>query len=608
MDTIALSQLATSLAADSIRSTTEAGSGHPTSAMSSAHLVATLLDRHLRFDLDDPRNLANDRLVLSKGHAAPLVYSALVSLGVIGHDQLMELRTHPSPLQGHPIPGLPLIDVATGSLGQGLANGLGMALGLRRVGSPGRVFVILGDSEMSEGSVWEAMELAAHYRLSNLIAILDMNRLGQTGATRYGWDPEVYMRRATAFGWEAVDVDGHDPGAVGRVLDGAASADSPMLVVARTIKGFGVSFLADAEGRHGKPLPHDEAERALNELGNPPTEQARTSPPPNFHAPELVPGQPELPVYHEAVATRTAFGEALAAHAASNPRVLVLDGEVSNSTKTEAVEEDCPESFFQMYIAEQAMVGAAVGLQAVGFRPVVATFAAFLTRAHDFIRMGAISRADMLLSGSHAGVSIGEDGPSQMGLDDLAMMRATPGSTVLYPADGNSTVGVVGEALRQPGITYIRTTREDTPRLYGEGQDFPIGGSRVLRSSVGDAATIVGAGVTVFEALQAADQLGHDQISTRVIDAYSVQPIDAVTLRTALEDTGLIVVVEDHLRAGGLGDAVLDALEPRPSGKVIKLCVDEMPGSASPQQQRHLAGISADAIVAAVRKYSQPTT
>lgn len=597
MNTSDIDRLARQFSADSIRATTAAGSGHPTSSMSAAHLVATLLDRHLRLHVDSPGHPANDRLIFSKGHASPLLYAALAALGVIEESQLLELRTADSPLEGHPVPKVPHIELATGSLGQGLANGLGFALGARRLGSPARIWVLIGDSEMAEGSIWEAMALASHYQASNLRAIVDVNRLGQRGPTMYEWNTDTYVQRAEAFGWRAIPVDGHDPEDINRGIEEIESGDAqPSMLVARTVKGHGVSFLANEPGMHGKALSEEEADKALAELDPGERQTVTVQSPPELIIEDFDEADVERPRFDDEVATRDAFGKSLAAIVQRDPLVMVLDGEVSNSTKTEHAQKASPDQFLQMYIAEQAMVGAAVGLQAIGLKPVASTFAAFLTRAHDFIRMAAISRAEMVLNGSHAGASIGEDGPSQMGLDDIAMMRATPGATVLYPADGNATAALLEAAIDSPGISYIRTTREDTPRIYEPGQTFAIGGSHTLRTSVGDEATIIGAGVTLYEALAAAYELEDNGISVRVIDAYSVHPIDKDTVRSAMADTGLLVVAEDHSPAGGLGDAVLEAVSDMDSGVVLKLAVDGIPGSAMAEEQRELAGISARAI------------
>jgi transketolase len=597
-------ELAAQLAVDGIRASTAAGSGHPTSSMSAAHLAAVLYADHLRYDVNDPKSTANDRFVLSKGHASPLMFSVLKAIGAISDEQLLSFRRFGSPIQGHPVPlpEMPWIDVATGSLGQGLPIGLGMALAMRMDGIPARVWVLMGDSEVAEGSVWEAMENASHHGVGNLIGILDMNRLGQRGPTMLQWDGDAYAARAESFGWLPIQVDGHDVEAIDDAYRRAEQADVPAFVIAKTEKGHGVSFLANREGWHGKALSAEEAERAIAELGGP--RSIRIDPPKPEAAvmPQNGAVSVRLPAYEEAIATRKAFGEALAALAA-RPEIVVIDAEVANSTHTEDVQEVAPDRFVEGYIAEQNMVGMAVGMQAVGKVAFAATFAAFLTRANDFIRMAAIGRADLRLAGSHAGVSIGEDGPSQMALEDLAMMRAVHGSTVLYPADGNATAVLVQTMADLPGISYMRTTREKTPKLYDAGEPFPIGGSKTVRESDADRATLVAAGVTLFESLRAADALARDGIAVRVIDAYSVKPVDAATLRRALAETGLIVSVEDHWVEGGLGDAVLSALaaEGERSGRVAKIGVTEMPGSGTPEELREWAGISADKIVDAVK-------
>jgi len=597
--------LAAQLGVDSIRSTTAAGSGHPTSSLSAAHLVAVLFAEHLRTDVDDPRNPANDRFVLSKGHAAPVLYAALKAIGAIDDDALLSLRRFGSPIQGHPAPSpeLPGVEAATGSLGQGLAIGLGMALAMRMDDGPGRVWVMVGDSEMAEGSVWEAMEAASHHGVENLTCILDLNRLGQRGPTMHGWDADVFVGRAEAFGWAALSIDGHDVTAIDEAYRAAADDGRPTFVVARTEKGHGVSEVADREGWHGKAMPTDLAKRAIEELGG-------------IRSITITPPKPEswiaagagasrnagapAPAYREAVATRKAFGEALAWLAGERPDLVVLDGEVGNSTYTEDVLAVTPERFLELYIAEQTMLGVQTGLQALGKTAFAATFGAFLTRAYDQIRMAAIGRANLRLCGSHAGVSIGEDGPSQMALEDLSAFRAIHGSTVLYPADGNATVRLVQEMADLAGISYLRTTREATPALYGPEDDFPVGGSKTLRT--GDDVTLVAAGITVHESLRAADRLEADGVSVRVLDCYSVKPIDTRTLRTALDETGVLVVVEDHRIEGGLGAAVLEALASTGelTGRVIVLAVTELPGSGTPEELRAWAGIDADAIVRAV--------
>jgi transketolase len=606
MDTDAWHELAAQLRVDSIRCTTAAGSGHPTSSMSAADLTAVLFADHLRFDVADPHSLANDRFVLSKGHAAPLLYATLKAIGAISDEELLSLRKFGSPVQGHPapVPEMPWVDVATGSLGQGLPISLGMALAMRLDGAPGRVWCLMGDSETVEGSVWEAMADASFHGVQNLVGIIDMNRLGQRGPTMLGWDGDTYARRAQAFGWDTLEIDGHDVGAIDEAFTAAAGAQRPIMIIARTEKGHGVSFLADQEGWHGKALDTEQAQRAIVELGGE-RDIIVTPPAPEAFKPvqlgELTAAP--APTYPEGIPTRKAFGETLAWLAGHRPDLVVLDGEVGNSTHTEDFQAVAPQRFFQMFIAEQAMVGAQVGLQALGKTAFSATFGAFLTRALDFVRMGAIGRANLRLCGSHAGVSIGEDGPSQMALEDLAGMRALHGSTVLYPADGNATVKLVTAMCDIEGISYIRTTREKTPKLYDPDEEFPIGGSKTLRSAPEDRVTLVGAGITLMESLGAADALEAEGIHVRVIDLYSVKPVDGATLRSALIETGLIVTVEDHWPEGGLGDAVLDALasEGDIAGRIVKIAPRAMPGSGSPQELREWAGISADRIAERVR-------
>jgi transketolase len=605
MDTVnAWNELAAQLGVDSIRSSTAAGSGHPTSSLSAAHLVAVLWSDHLRYDVADPKNRANDRFVLSKGHASPLIFSVLKAVGAISDEQLLSFRRFGSPVQGHPapLPEMPWIDVATGSLGQGLPIALGMALAMKMDGIPARVWCLMGDSEVAEGSVWEAMENASYHGADNLIAIVDVNRLGQRGPTMLQWDLETYAARARSFGWHPIEVEGHDVATIDAAFIEAEGSDRPAIVIAKTEKGHGVSFLANQEGWHGKALSQEEADRAIAELGGqrdvsvtPPKPEAGVSPPADV--PSVV-----LPVYAEAIATRKAFGETLAALAVRGD-VVAIDGEVANSTHTEDLQKVAPERFVESYIAEQNMLGMAVGMQALGKVVFPATFAAFFTRAYDFIRMAAISRANLRLSGSHAGVSIGEDGPSQMALEDLAMMRAVHGSTVLYPCDGNSTARLVGAMADLPGISFIRTTREKTPVIYGSDEAFPVGGSKTLRSSEADRITLVGAGITVHEALAAAGSLEGHGIAVRVVDCYTIKPIDAQTLRAAASQTGLLVTIEDHWIEGGLGDAVLAALADGGdlSGTVVKVAVTQMPGSGTPEELRDWAGISASAIADRVR-------
>ncbi len=597
-------ELAQQLRVDSVRMSATAKSGHPSSAMSAAELMAVLVDGYLRYDFDRPKHPANDRLIFSKGHASTLLYGIYRAAGVVSEEELLAYRKHGSPLEGHPTPVLPWVDVATGSLGQGLPIGVGTALAQKRLDRvPARTWVLCGDSELAEGSMWEAFEHAAHYELDNLTAILDVNRLGQRGETMVGWDTALHAERVRAFGWHAVEIDGHDVEAVDRAYaEAVETAGKPTAIVARTVKGRGVAAIADANGFHGKPL--DDPEAAIEELGGPRSLTISVAKPEPAEPHRFETGPLELPRYEvgSEVATRKAYGDALAALGAARGDVVVLDGEVSNSTFAEVFAEAHPERFFEMYIAEQQMVGAAVGIQVVGWRPFASTFAAFLTRAYDFVRMAAVSRANLVVSGSHAGVSIGEDGPSQMGLEDIAAFRAIHGSTVLHPCDANQTAKLVAELADTDGISYIRTLRPATPVLYDPDDEFEIGGSRVLRSSEDDEVTIVAAGITVHEALAAADALAEQGTSARLIDLYSIKPLDAETLHAAAEATGRIVTVEDHWPEGGLGEAVLAAFadsEERP--RVTVLAVRGMPGSGTPDELLAVAGIDAEHIAAAAR-------
>jgi transketolase len=596
-------ELAQQLRVDSVRAAAVTKSGHPTSSMSAADLMAVLLAKYLRYDFDAPENPANDHLIFSKGHASPLLYSIYKAAGAISEEELLTFRKMGSRLEGHPTPVLPWVDVATGSLGQGLPISVGVALAGKKLDRlPYRVWCLCGDSEIAEGSMWEAFEHAAFSGLDNLTAVIDVNRLGQRGETMHGWDLDSYADRARAFGWHAIEIDGHDLAAIDRAYEEATrTTGQPTVVVAKTIKGKGVSEVEDKPGWHGKAL--DDPEHAIEELGgirNITVEVAKPEPA-QPHVFET--GSLELPAYDvgEEVATRKAYGEALAAIGKADGLVVALDGEVSNSTFAEIFAEAEPDRYFEMYIAEQQMAAAAVGLQVRGWKPFASTFAAFWTRAYDFVRMAAISRADIRLCGSHAGVSIGEDGPSQMALEDLAAFRAVHGSTVLYPSDGNSTAKLVAEMADRDGIVFLRTTRAATPVLYEADEDFAVGGSKVVRE--GEDVTIVGAGITLHEALKAADALSDEGVSARVIDVYSVKPIDAETLRAAAEATGGIVTVEDHWPEGGIGEAVLSVFaedEERPP--VVRLAVEGMPGSGKPDELLAAAGIDAEHIADAARK------
>ena len=602
-----LYDLAGQLRVDSIRASTAAGSGHPTSSMSAADLMAVLLARHFRYDWERPDDPANDHLIFSKGHASPLLYSMFKAAGVVSDEELISgYRRFGSPLQGHPTPRLPWVDVATGSLGQGLPDGVGVALAGRYLDElPYRVWVLCGDSEMAEGSMWEAFDKAAYYRLANLTAIVDVNRLGQRGPTELGWDLDGYARRIEGFGCRAIPIDGHDLGEIETAFAQMADADRPTVILARTRKGRGFSEIEDREGWHGRPLPAEMAERAVVELGGERHVTVR-GPRPAGGSPRTRPSaEVILPRYAMGakVATRKAFGESLAAVGARSD-VVALDGEVDNSTHAEDFAKAYPERYFEMFIAEQQLVAAAVGLSVRGYVPFAATFAAFFTRAYDFVRMAGISEVNIRLCGSHAGVEIGADGPSQMALEDLAMMRAVHGSTVLYPSDATSTAGLVREMAERTGVVYMRTTRGAYPVLYGPDEAFPIGGAKVVRSSSHDQVTLVGAGVTLHNCLAAADQLGRDGIAARVVDLYSVKPIDTETLVMAAAATGdRLVVVEDHYPAGGIGSAVLEALnDAGHPARIVHLAVRGLPGSGTPAELMDAAGISTGHVVQAARE------
>ncbi|MET9458186.1 transketolase [Streptomyces canus] len=606
MNTGELVELGQQLRVDSVRAAGAAGSGHPTSSMSAADLMAVLLANHFRYDFDRPEHPGNDRFVLSKGHASPLLYSAYKAAGVVDDEELLTFRKLGSRLEGHPTPRkLPWVETATGSLGQGLPVGVGIALSGKRLDRTGyRVWVLCGDSELAEGSVWEAAEHAGHEHLDNLTAIVDVNRLGQRGPTRHGHDLDAYARRFQAFGWHTVEVDGHDVDAVDRAYGEAESTKGqPTAILARTLKGKGVADVEDREGLHGKPLKN--ADDAIEELGGVRDLRVQVHEPPAARMLHAVrSGHLELPRWDtgEEVATRDAYGQALTALGTGRGDVVALDGEVGDSTRSEFFAKEHPDRYFECYIAEQQMVAAAVGLAARGWVPYAATFAAFLTRAYDFVRMASISGAGINLVGSHAGVAIGQDGPSQMGLEDLAMMRAIHDSTVLYPCDANQTAHLVAAMAGLDGIRYLRTGRGESPVIYGPEEEFPIGGSKVLRFSQSDRLTVVAAGVTVPEALKAAEALDQEGIRVRVVDLYSVKPVDRDTLRQAAEDTGCLLTVEDHREEGGLGDAVLDAFaDGRPVPRLVRLAVRTMPGSASPEEQLHAAGIDAESIAAAAR-------
>jgi transketolase len=602
-----LRELGAQLRVDSIRSSTAAGSGHPTSSMSAADLIAVLIARHLEYDWENPKEPNNDHLIFSKGHASPLVYAMFKAVGAISDEELLTFRKFGSRLQGHPTPVLPWVDVATGSLGQGLPIAVGVALAGKYLDKlPYHVWTLCGDSELAEGSIWEGLDKAGHYGLSNFTAIFDVNRLGQRGETEYGWDTDVYRRRVEAFGARALVIDGHDLEQIDRALGEARSASGlPTVIIARTVKGKGFSEIENKDGWHGKALPEDMAERAIEELGGVRHLKVATrKPEPGQPARAQTTGKVELPTYEkgEKVATRKAYGDALVALGAL-PDVVAMDGEVSNSTHADEFAKRYPDRFFEMFIAEQMLVAAAVGMSVRHYRPFASTFAAFFTRAYDFIRMAAISQANIRLTGSHAGVEIGQDGPSQMALEDLAALRAVHGSTVLYPSDANSTARLTAAMAETGGVVFMRTTRGAYPVLYGPEEEFRVGGSRVVRESGEDQVTLVGAGVTLHNCLAAAEELAGEGVEARVIDLYSVKPVDVEALRAASAATGgRFVVAEDHYPEGGLGSAVMEALaaEPDPP-RVVQCAVRGLPTSGTPAELMEAAGISAGQIAAASR-------
>jgi transketolase len=604
-------QLGQQLRVDSIRSSTAAGSGHPTSSMSAADLIAVLIARHLQYDWNKPKDPNNDHLIYSKGHASPLCYAMFKAVGAITDAEMMTFRRFGSRLQGHPTPVIPWVDVATGSLGQGLPIGVGVALAGKYLDKlPFHVWVLCGDSELAEGSMWEALDKAAKYRLSNLTAIWDINRLGQRGETEFGWNLDAYRRRVEAFGGFPIVIDGHDVTAIDRAYGEVLSnTDKPTVIIAKTIKGKGFSEIENKDGWHGRALPPDMAERAIRELGGIRNIKVKTQKPErganSTKRPTAV--EPVLPAYkkEDKVATRKAYGDALLALAAI-PEVVAMDGEVSNSTHADEFAKAHPERFFEMWISEQQLLSTAVGMSVRGYKPFASTFAAFFARAYDFIRMAGISQANIRLVGSHAGVEIGQDGPSQMALEDLAMMRAIHGSTVLYPCDPNQAAKLTRLMADLPGIVFMRTTRGAYPTLYGANENFKVGGSKVLRQSPKDKVTLIGAGVTVHSCLAAADALATKKVPARVIDLYSLKPVDVRTLREAARVTkGRFVIVEDHYPEGGIGAAVMEALAGDAPPRVAHLAVRGLPTSGKPEELMNAAGISSRHIVAAATKLVQ---
>lgn len=598
----------------SLRSTTAAGSGHPTSCLSAADIVAVLFFKVMYFDVLKPDSNLNDHFILSKGHAAPLLYAAWYERGVLSEDMLLMLRKFSSVLEGHPTPRFPYVETATGSLGIGLSIGAGLALSGQRIGSPSYAYVLMGDMEMSEGSVWESMQVASFYKLDHLIGIVDVNYLGQSTHTMEGYDLDAYKARCEGFGWRAIEVDGHD---IGQLLDAfelARQTDGrPTMIVARTIKGYGLEPLEGKQGYHGKALTPEELPYYLEQL------KERFKQDSMYEQPDPIPSYPALPVFSkpevfepelpplgynlgQEIATRKAYGLALTACGKLNSSIVALDAEVKNSTYAEIFEQAFPDRFVQCFIAEQNMIGMGVGFALRGMIPFISTFGAFFSRAHDQIRMAAIGRSPLRLVGSHAGVSIGQDGPSQMALEDIALMRALPDSVVLYPCDAVSTYKLVACMVgHTEGISYLRTTRSATPVIYADSETFRIGGAKVLKESSADKVCVVAAGITVFNALKAYELLAGEGIFIAVVDSYSVKPLDVDTLRRkARACNGLVVTVEDHYKEGGLGEAVCHALS-KERACIEVLAVGKLPRSGTPEELQAYEGIDADSIINAVR-------
>jgi transketolase len=600
-----LRELGQQLRVDSVRAAAAAGSGHPTSSMSAADLMAVLFARYLRYDFAAPENKANDHLVFSKGHASPLLYSLYKLAGAIDEEELLTFREFGSRLQGHPTPEIPWVDVATGSLGQGLPISIGIALaGKRLEAGDYRVWVLCGDSELAEGSMWEAFEHAGHAGLDNMVAIVDVNRLGQRGPTMHEWDTSSWAARAAACGWDVQEIDGHDFEAIDAAYAKALAAGAPAAIFARTKKGSGVAAVEDQPNQHGKPLADPEA--AVEELGGVRSHRIEVAAPPEAPPFEVEAAPVERPSYElgETVATRGAYGDALAWLGSIDESVVALDGEVGNSTYAERFAAKHPDRFFEMYIAEQQMIAAGVGLQARGWKPFASSFGAFLSRAYDFIRMAAISDADLKLCGSHVGVSIGPDGPSQMALEDIASLRAVLDSVVLYPSDANQTVALLDAMREHRGISYMRTTREATPILYQPDDHFAIGGSRTVRSTEADEITLIGAGITLHECVAAAGRLGGKGVGIRLIDLYSVKPVDAEAILKAAEETRALITVEDHWAEGGIGETVAGVLaEAASATPLTRLAVTTRPTSGPSEALLAAAGIDADHIVAAAEKH-----
>lgn len=628
MSNLPLDELCKLIRYDILTSTTKAGSGHPTSSLSAVEFMSTLFfGGFLKYNLDDPQSILNDRVIFSKGHASPLLYSLYHAAGAIDYDKLITLRTFDSELEGHPTPRFKFVDVATGSLGQGLSVGVGMALGMRSKGVHAKVWVLLGDSEMAEGQIWEALQLASHYKLNNLVGILDVNRLGQQGETMVGWNLKTYENRIQSFGWKTISIeDGNDLSQVQKAFEEVITQHTePTMIIAKTVKGKGVSFLENKDGWHGKTLSPDDLKKALKELGEVNLDLKGTITQPqntketqselsqiNKRLEDLATGSTKQPhkIAHpsykmtDLVATREAFGEALVAMGKQNENIVAFDAEVGNSTFENTFQKAFPSRYFEMFIAEQNMISTALGISKLGYIPFMSTFAAFLTRGFDQLRMAQYSQPNLKIVGSHCGISIGQDGPSQMGLEDISMIRSISNSIVFYPSDAVSTFKLVEQMIKNDGLFYLRTTRSKTPVLYNNDELFEIGGSKTVYQSDTDKAVVFAAGITLHEAIKAYKQLKKEGIDIAVVDLYSIKPLDEKTIKEMAQKTGHVIVVEDHYPAGGIGEAVLSVIVPssEPKGQSFtQLAVDKLPHSGTPEELMAYEQINADAIVKAVQ-------
>lgn len=608
-----LKDIANKLRIYSIKATNASKSGHPTSCCSMAEIMSVLFFNTMKYKLTDPRDPSSDRFVLSKGHAAPILYAAWAEAGLFPVDDVMNLRKIDSDLEGHPTPRLSFVDVATGSLGQGLSCAAGMAYtGKYFDHSSYRVYCVIGDGESAEGSIWEALSFAGHYKLDNLVAIFDINRLGQSEPTALQHQLNIYKARLESFGFHTIVLDGHDVKALSAaLLEAATVKDKPTAIVAKTFKGNGIPGIEDKDNWHGKPLG-DKAEDAINSILKHITNNGKPKlspqPPKNDASPVgtsriSLSGPPSYTV-GEKVATRLAYGTAITKLGSNSKRVVAMDGDTKNSTFSDKFKKAHPDRFIECYIAEQNMIGIAIGCSTRGRTvPFVSAFAAFFTRAFDQLRMGAISQANIKCSGSHAGISIGEDGPSQMALEDLAMFRTLPNSTVFYPSDAVSTERACELAANIHGICFIRTSRPATPVLYSNNEEFSIGKAKIVKKTSNDKVLVIGAGVTLHEAVKASEQLAQAGINIRVMDPFTLKPLDeAAVIENANEVGGRIITVEDHYPEGGLGDAVSTAVAMQMNVIVKRIAVRNLPRSGPPDVLLEMFGINANAIKKAVQE------